>query len=84
MTAAGRAACARAYARPACRRVQTSASVAKAELLAAVFDAEIRRANGLSEQLADGATQRDYLDEMFAPGGLRIKLMRAGKVLPLR
>lgn len=60
------------------------ASVATAELLAAVLDAEIRRANWLSRQLAADATQRECLDEMFAPGGLRIKAMRAGKTLPLR
>ena len=58
--------------------------LAKAELLAAVFDAKIQRANGLSEQLTADATQRECLDEMFTPSGLRIKLMRAGKSLPLR
>jgi hypothetical protein len=58
--------------------------VAKAELLAAVFDAEIRRANWLTGQLSGDVTQRECLDEMFAPGTLRLKLMRAGKTLPLR
>lgn len=60
------------------------ADAGTAEVLAAVFDAEIRRANELTDQLTAGATQRECLDELFAPGGLRLKLMRAGKSLPLR
>lgn len=61
-----------------------TANDATAELLAVVFGAEIRRANWLTDQLTTGATQRECLDELFAPGGLRLKLMRAGKMLPLR
>jgi hypothetical protein len=68
----------------ALRKPLDAAGGGTAELLAAVFDAEIRRANWLTHQLTADATQRECLDEMFAPGGLRQKLMRAGKTLPLR
>lgn len=60
------------------------ADVDAAEVLAAVFDAEIRRSNWLTGQLTAQATQGECLDELFQPGALRQKLLGEGKVLPMR
>ena len=54
-----------------------------AEVTAAVFAAEILRANDLTSQLTQDATERDCLEEIFMPGTLRIRLMKDGIMLPL-
>lgn len=64
--------------------VDEAATAEVAEFLAAVFAAEIARANWLSAQLTVQATQGECLDEMFQPGRLRQKLQQSGVNLPMR
>lgn len=54
-----------------------------AEVTSAVFAAEIVRANEITTQLTNNATERDCLEEILMPGTLRIRLMKDGIMLPL-
>ena len=55
-----------------------------AEIFAAVFAAEILRANEITSLLTENCTEADCLDEIFQPGTLRLNLKRQGIEVPLR
>ena len=59
-------------------------SARMAEVFAAVFSAEILRANELTHQLTGNATEDQCLEEVFDPGTIRKRLMKEGVQLPLR
>jgi len=55
-----------------------------AEIIAAVFAAEILRANEITSLLTENCTEADCLDEIFQPATLRLNLKRQGIEVPLR
>ena len=59
-------------------------SAESAELVAAMFAAEIGRARELSGLLLEKATQRQCLEEILKPGTLRRQLLEQGITLPMR
>ena len=73
-----------ALSKPLSADAVDAVDAATGELLAAVMVAEIFRANELSDQLLERATQAECLDELFRPGGLRRKLLSSGVSVPLR
>jgi len=59
-------------------------SARMAEVFAAVFSAEILRANELTSQLTSSATENQCLEEVLEPGIIRKRLLKDGVELPLR
>ncbi len=59
-------------------------SARMAEVFAAVFSAEILRANELTARLTGRATENQCLEEVLEPGTIRKRLLKEGVELPLR
>jgi hypothetical protein len=59
-------------------------SARMAEVFAAVFSAEIVRANELTARLTGSATENQCLEEVLEPGTIRKRLLKEGVELPLR
>jgi len=64
--------------------VMVTPSARMAEVFAAVFSAEILRANEFTTQLTGNATEAQCLEEVFDPGTIRKRLMKEGVQFPLR
>jgi hypothetical protein len=55
-----------------------------AEITAYLFANEMLQANEVSEALISQATQQECLNEIFRPGSIRMRLLKEGKLPPVR
>lgn len=55
-----------------------------AEITAYLFASEMLQANEVSEALISQATQQECLNEIFRPGLIRMRLLKEGKLPPVR